>query len=151
MKRIAVIITIFLAVPLTAQNAKVIQLSPEDAKQAKVLHDEQEAIAKKIVEFDQAVRTKYLTAPKEQEGHTYTYNLNGSWVWVKDGWTTGLFEYSEDFKFIVPVLPEYLLSSQSGEGCTSYPYGVWGAGSSVSPTINWKPSVSDASPAPAKQ
>jgi hypothetical protein len=142
MKRIAVIITIFLAVPLTAQNAKVIQLSPEDAKQAKVLHDEQEAIAKKIVEFDQAVRTKYLTAPKEQEGHTYTYNLNGSWVWVKDGWGTGTFQYSEDFKFIVPV-PGVTVQPCGEEFC--------GVGSPVSPTINWIPSVSDASPAPAKQ
>jgi uncharacterized protein CbrC (UPF0167 family) len=86
----------------------IAQLSPEEAKQAKALHDEQNSIAKRIVEFDQAVRARYLSAPKDQEGHPQTYLFNGSWVWVKDGWGTGNFQYSEDFKFIVPaVVPQY--------------------------------------------
>ncbi len=102
MKFIAIAI-LGLSMAASAQTAKVIQLSSEDAKQAKMLHDQQEAIAKKIADFDQAVRAKYLTAPKEDEGHTQTYSLNDKWIWVKSGWGSGSFQYSEDFRFIVPI------------------------------------------------
>lgn len=91
------------SVAIGAQTAKVIQLSPEEARQAKSLRDQQDAIAKKIAEFDQTIRDKYLKAAKEEEGHTATYSLNGKWIWIKSGWGNGSFQYSEDFRFIVPV------------------------------------------------
>ncbi len=135
MKRIPVIIALFLAVPLIAQTAKVIQLSPEEAKQAKVLHAEQDSIAKKIVEFDQAIRARYLSAPKDQEGHTQTYLFNGSWFWVKDGWGAGNFQYSEDFKFIVPaVVPQYSSPYGFGGGCVQLTPGI-GIGTLMTPGI----------------
>lgn len=103
MKWIAILVLGF-SLAVAGQTAKVVQLSPDEARQAKALHDEQDSVAKKIAEFDQAIRTKYLSAPKNEEGHTNTYSLNGKWIWVRIGWGNGAFEYSEDFKFIVPLV-----------------------------------------------
>jgi hypothetical protein len=99
------------ALSLNAQSAKVIQLSPEDAKQAKQLHDASEAAAKKESEFQDVIRERYLKASKEEEGHTQTYGYlftfqgkeKSHGYWVKSGWGNGTFEFSEDFRFIVPV------------------------------------------------
>lgn len=107
MKWIAIAVLGF-TLAAAGQTAKVIQLSPEEARQAKALRDQQDAIAKKIADFDQAIRIKYLTAPKDDEGHTQTYSLNGKWIWVKSGWGSGSFQYSEDFRFIVPSSVPYI-------------------------------------------
>lgn len=95
---------------VSAQTAKVVQLTPDEAKQAKVLHDEQIALSKRQSDFDQAIAAKYTTEERK-----------GGWICIangctegstkgtkqlvyrdtKEGWNLG-FVYSDDFKFIVP-------------------------------------------------
>jgi hypothetical protein len=84
---------ILAASPLIGQTAKVIQLSPEDAAQAKSLYTQKAEIEKKIKDLEDAVHDKYLiTAHHGSQGLYGTY---------KEGWSAG-FDYSEDFRFIVP-------------------------------------------------
>src|SRR5271170_7184708 len=48
------------AMTLTAQTAKVVQLSPEDAATAKALHDEQLALDKKRDALELRIKRKYI-------------------------------------------------------------------------------------------
>ena len=123
-----------------AQNAKVIQLSPEDAAQAKALADEQKALDEKTAAFREAVKQKYLvTTERKEAGDCYagvfmTNATSGFLVlgdgtinwsskpekpqappkpepYYRRGWRCGEYQYSDDFKFIVPVpAPPYTSS-----------------------------------------
>lgn len=104
MKKFA-LLAIFLALPLLSfgQSAKVIALSPADAAQAKSLYAQQADIEKRIADLQASITHKYLLASKEEEGHTNTIGYGTKdFMWVKNGWGTGAFQFSEDFKFIVP-------------------------------------------------
>lgn len=108
MKKILVAL-VFLSIVGHGQTAKVIQLSPDDAKQAKALYDEQIALDKRKAAFEELVRTRYLTVKKgdkEWGDEGVVFSINGAGVTVKTsyraGWNYGQFEYSEDFKYIVP-------------------------------------------------
>ena len=125
-----------LATPLMhGQTAKVIQLSPEDARQAKALDDAQNELTAKIAAFRETIKQKYLvTTDKKEAGDCYagqfmvSYVTDGSLVLGDDGtissatkpaekpqtppkpapyyrlgWRCGEYQYSDDFKFIVPV------------------------------------------------
>jgi hypothetical protein len=102
------------ASPLFGQTAKVIALSPEDAAQAKALFTQKAEIEKKIKHLEDAVHDKYLITP-----HHGPSGLYGTY---KEGWSAG-FDYSEDFKFIVPKV--YVPSSTN---CCGSSYGIWSSG-----------------------
>ncbi len=114
------------------QTAKVIQLSPEDAAQAKSLYAQQAAIQKKIDALNDKITTQY-TSEAVPEGNCIA-TAYGSWVFsgpcsgmgaptssVKPGWENG-FEFSEDFKFIVPkpIPPQTLSNCSLSSGCITY-------------------------------
>ena len=108
MKRALLTILIFaFAFACHAQDAKVIQLSPSDAAEAKSLYAQQKELDAKFADLRYRITKNYLTASKEEEGHTNTYSdpHGAGWVWVKNGWGTGNFNFSEDFRFIVPSNP----------------------------------------------
>ena len=55
------LLAVFLALPLGAQTAKVIQLSSADANERKALEDQRAAIEQKIKDFDQRIKRQYTT------------------------------------------------------------------------------------------
>ena len=102
---------ILLAAPVFGQTAQVIQLTPDEAKQAAALYAEKAAVEAKI----EALRTVIIKAHidkirEESKGDFYTFS-DGTWV--------GGFLYSTDFKYIVPApLQTFQLG---GAGCTNWP------------------------------
>lgn len=72
-----------------AQNAKVISLSAEDAAKAAHLYDERDRIEREIMEMTGNITLKYLMVDPKDSLHQ-----------IKQGWSQ--FEFSEDFKYIVP-------------------------------------------------
>lgn len=123
MKFYAVLFMVCLIAPCAAQNAKVVQLSPEHAAQAKALHDKEVALQKEKDDFTRMIQNKYLSEQREDS----QYIGSGSFVCVNSdskivscdpgksepppkkvfrlviqhGWEQG-FEYDENFRFIVP-------------------------------------------------
>jgi hypothetical protein len=100
--KILALLSVFLALPVMAQTAKVIELSPEDAKAAKAAYEQRDAANKTIADLEKKVKTKLL---QDKDGKT------------KDGWLAG-FQYSEDFRFIVPSWSNPLIISS---GSTTIP------------------------------
>jgi len=89
---------LFLSLPAFSQTAKVIQLTPDEARQAKDLYDQEQALKQKRADFDDAIRKKHIfDNPEKYKGLYYAPGFPP----LKEGWTRE-FEYSEDFKFIVP-------------------------------------------------
>lgn len=98
---------LLLAVSAQAQTAQVIQLSPADAKQAKALHDELATIKARVESFDEGIARKYsgkecvsLHVAGAVVPCTKT-DEKAYMIGVSPGWENG-FEYSEDYRFIVP-------------------------------------------------
>lgn len=87
-------------IPAFGQSAKVVQLSPDDATTAKSLDAQQKDIQHQIKAFESRVRKKYLVKTTDRNGSCQS--LDGE---IISGWGCGEFEYSEDFKFIVPATP----------------------------------------------
>lgn len=142
MKLITVLAMLAFCCAVTAQTAKVVQLSTEDAAQAKALAEEQKALDEKIVAFRESIEQKYLVTTEEKErGSCYAGQValsdpvtitDGSTTgqlfitgpvtstgsstteprsslshtpYYRQGWGCGEYQYSDDFRFIVP-LPE---------------------------------------------
>lgn len=157
------LLALLLSSPIMAQTAKVIALSPEDAKHAQELDARQKALTAETEAFHHSVVEKYLTTKNEKDGgnqyggylNLITSSgitsgciaiLNGSGqvssscpeptaeekakaakdraeadakrVWVLRGWGSGEYEYSTDWRYIVPLVPK-----TSGTVCGSWPYG----------------------------
>ena len=74
------------------QTAKVIALSPEDAKEAKSLYAQQAEIEKRIDMFRLQISDTYLRNYEKKNPYVFS---------PKPGWDAG-FLFSEDFKYIVP-------------------------------------------------
>jgi|ERR1700721_1118235 len=101
MKRaIAVCILAFAALAY-GQDAKVVQLSSEDAAQAKVLHQATIDAQKAEAEFVVVVRNKYLQEEPPLPKGIFNFWSPCSFRAIS-GWGCGEFTYSEDFRFIVP-------------------------------------------------
>ena len=118
MKALA-LLSVFLALPLMipAQTARVIQLSPEDTAKAKQLYQQKAEVEKALVAFTNDIDRRYTQDKKESSGNCIVSAYSGNmtfgecdmnakpkkvYSWYhKDGWSLG-FEFSEDFKFIVP-------------------------------------------------
>jgi hypothetical protein len=81
------LLSIFLAIPLFSQTAKVIQLTPDEAKEAKSLYEQKAAIEAQVVNLHQKIITKYSLDNKNSMFPAYD------------------FEYSTDYRFVVPKIP----------------------------------------------
>jgi hypothetical protein len=112
-----------LSLTIHAQTAKVIALSPEDAAQAKSLYEQKAALEKKIADFQAKIDDKYTMVyhdyptsaciqlcpngvcpktpctdfPKVSEEDKKRAHVREH----EFGWVGG-FEFSDDYKFIVP-------------------------------------------------
>lgn len=109
MKKFA-LLAVFLALPFVAfgQTAKVIALSPADAAEAKSLYAQRDAIEKKIADLHVKIEHAYVILAQPPEHPDWVMN------W-KPGWGGG-FQFSEDFKFIVPLYPHSDISPSIGCG-----------------------------------
>jgi hypothetical protein len=166
MKLAFLAVLVFLALPLAAQTAKVIQLSPADATARKALEEQRAAIEQKIKELDAQIQHRYTTVLQGDKDASGSYAdiglLNTTGItyacfatisndpavlkayqdcersleaeraknppppqrMYRIGWASG-FEYTEDFKFIVPVLPK--TSGDVLHGCNwTYPVNSMG-------------------------
>jgi hypothetical protein len=103
-----VVLSLLLVVGAQAQTAKVVALSGEDAQRAASLHRLLIDTQSSIKQFDADIRAKYLRNPDNKTNHTprgpiespgWNYQQYG----FKEGWGTGDFEYSDDYKYIVPA------------------------------------------------
>lgn len=96
MKALA-LLSIWLALPLFAQDAQVVELSKQDAEHARVAY---ETLKKAQAEWDAIqlkTKEKYLKTD-EHSAVLGTTGSDGKTLWLK--WPDIVF--SEDFKFIVP-------------------------------------------------
>lgn len=97
-----------LTVPLLGQTAKVIALTPNETARAKQLKMDQENLTIETQEFELMIKHEYLmTSPPANVIPNAIYNgCSGNNCWSsnwKPGWgNNGEFEYSEDYRFIVP-------------------------------------------------
>lgn len=90
------LLSVLLAIPIFAQDAKVIELSTADATRAKLAY---ESLQKAQTEWD-AVKKKvsetYLSDPRQLSSSGLTFTIP-----IKQGWSVG-FDFNESFRFIVP-------------------------------------------------
>ena len=93
MNRLTLLFSLLLAAALHAQTAQVIQLTSEEAAQAKALYAEKAAIDVKIGQLHDHIMTNHLTRDQKY------WDVQPFWLvpWTND------FEFSTDFKFIVPA------------------------------------------------
>lgn len=85
---------LLLASSLHAQTAKVVALTPGETAQQTVLLKQQQEINNKLALFRDAIAKKYLVDDKlVATGQSCPY---------QKGWGCGDFEFSEDYKYIVP-------------------------------------------------
>lgn len=98
-----------LTVPLLGQTAKVIALTPNETARAKQLKMDQENLTIETHEFELMIKHEYLmTSPPANAIPNTIYNgCSGNNCWSpnwKPGWgNNGEFEYSDDYRFIVPA------------------------------------------------
>ena len=95
------IVSLILTLSALAQTAKVVTLKQEEAAKARQLHEAAAAAQKASDDFDAQIAQTYTQSKAEG---IVTWSPNGSHTAAyinRDGWDYG-FEYSEDFKFIVP-------------------------------------------------
>jgi hypothetical protein len=101
----ALLCLLLIAAPMLAQTAKVVELKPEEAAEAKQLHDAADRAKKAADEFDAKIGERYVWS----EGSTAnSYSL-------KPGWPYG-FEFSDDYRFIVPKPYQAQAPSACGYG-----------------------------------
>jgi hypothetical protein len=106
MKKIAMTVVFLAAISLHAQTAKVIALEPADAQKAAKLADELKKAQTAMKDFQIHVQDKYVSKPcttiafAGSEGKLQC-SIGGGCTCRTDGWEHS-FEFSEDYKFIVP-------------------------------------------------
>jgi hypothetical protein len=125
MKKLITVGILFIAVTLNAQTAKVIELSADDAKEAKALHEAQLDLDSKVLALHTRILADYLT---DKSGgklrNPWVGNYSGNVTWLtngdvyKVGWS-GEFEYSDDFRFIVPKT--YISQGIKAATCSNLP------------------------------
>jgi len=100
------IAVIGLSMTSMAQTVKVIQLDPSDASKMAILQNRRALLDKEISQLTETIREKYLKAPKAS--HYYG---------IKSGCGLGDFSFSDDFKYIVPLLlPHSIVTPSYGVG-----------------------------------
>jgi hypothetical protein len=146
------------------QTAKVMAVTPEDTTQIVALRAAADAANKALSDFNEKVRVKYITTLDNSKGNQEDVNVsytsiiigcnithyygavpltNCDMTWSTEpvkprrykltGWEYG-FEWSEDFRYIVPVRPP-TYSTQSGQWNTC-PWYVNGGVITTSPATN---------------
>lgn len=118
--RIAVLsIMGFASVVSFAQTTKVIPVDPEDAKTIQALYDLKDEIDKEIADLRNQVVDKYLIEdriPATKSDNSYktvsahfqksdsslTMNDAGEWISYLPGFEDGKFQFSDDYKYLVP-------------------------------------------------
>ena len=110
MKSILIGILIMCCIPVVAQTAQVIELSPAEGKQAMDLYAQKTAIEKKIEDFRQTIQNKYVSEKVPSDGFVVCAGVTNGYLTCpppdttiipKNGWEYG-FQFSDDFRFIVP-------------------------------------------------
>jgi outer membrane murein-binding lipoprotein Lpp len=98
---VVLLAVILVSVAGFAQTAKVIQLNPDDAGRARDLYAEQKRIEQDIADLQKKIKKEYLTKSKKSDwtGGSVCYGDTGQ---IAPGWGCGEFEFSDDYKFIVP-------------------------------------------------
>lgn len=132
MKRIVIFVLVQLfafTLGTLAQSAKVIALTPDEARQAKFMQDQVDIAIKRQKDFYESLQHKY-TQTMTLECRWDFLNVNGAITTPpcdktpvyhnKDRWSDG-FQYSEDYKYIVPVEPKPLSYETCGIYCGVYP------------------------------
>lgn len=104
-------LSVFLAIPVYSQSAVVVVLDGQDAAQIAHLYAQKADIEKQIKDLKDQIHDKYLVDPHYNQNH-------GLYGTPKTGWESGDFEFSEDFKAIVPKT-NYLFTSGA---CITTPY-----------------------------
>ncbi len=128
MKRISATLVLILALAACglAQTAKVMALSPEDAKKAAALNAAAVKATAELNDFHDYVAKKYLATENPNESNCFSGTIgapSGNEVhgWLRD-WNCGNFEFSEDFKFIVPQREQPKSISPYGFNCVTPGY-----------------------------
>jgi hypothetical protein len=124
----------------SAQTAKYITLQPQDAENMKAIDkaiaDKQEERSKYLV----IIKNRYTVLDKCPLGHNCTYadsiiTLGGTSIdyrrYYVPGWENG-FEFSEDYKLIVPV-PQGVVKSGPSSNICPYGYGIFTGAAIASP------------------
>lgn len=107
----AVAVLLAASVGSVAQSAKVEAISAEDTVKIKALYAEKAAldkqmaaVEKKISDFNEGIKARYLTTKEPDKGWcSASFSTASGYVWIKNGWACGAFQYSDDFRFVVPA------------------------------------------------
>jgi hypothetical protein len=120
--KIIAILGLSISLTVSAQTAKVVQLSPLDAEKARSLYEQRDRIDKEISDLEVQIGHQYISNMEPRTGCVnYNQDLDsvpcekpkGKTFTLQPGWESG-FEFSDNFKFIVPKLVE---SKVTGGGC----------------------------------
>lgn len=94
-----------LALSAIAQTVKVIPLSPDEAREAKAIAEAREALDVRDKNLRDKIGNTHLKASQLEQA------CNG----IKGGWGCTLdFEFSDDYKYIVPAKPSTSISPNFG-------------------------------------
>ena len=118
MKVILVLASLFLAGTVFAQTANVIELSPADILRAHQAWDTLQTAQENWTAVRKSIGDKYTTRPNNTGGAS-TCTINEPSICYREGFMSG-FEFSKDFRFIVPKAAEpraTRISSCIGIGC----------------------------------
>lgn len=103
--KLIVAIAFLFAVTASAQTAQVIQLNPEDAARAKALYAEKAKVDAEIEALKDSVKKKYVWTAIIGNGYCTHAEQTEDGYCIPYDWANG-FEFSTDFRFIVPAQPK---------------------------------------------
>lgn len=128
-----------LATIASAQDAHVVQLSPQDTAQAQELTKEKADILKKIDDFNEHIKQSYLQVGAKDKDNSsclivdsltnYYMDEDGTIhskikaepiKYWRNGWCGGDFTFSTDYKYIVPTPKPASSSYFNVPYCTAY-------------------------------
>ena len=101
-----ILVVLLLSIAAFTQAGKVLELDLADAKEAKSAYDDMTRANKRMADFNQRMREKYLVVKDGSDSAAsniatcLTGTANGC-AYYRKGWENG-FEYSDDFRFMVP-------------------------------------------------
>lgn len=100
MKTVIVAVAMSLAMACSAQTAKVIALTPDEAREAKAISDQQKEIDNRLAVLRQRITANHLYADGKE--YSSCSIVSNSEHHIKGEWGCGDFEFSDDYRFIVP-------------------------------------------------
>lgn len=127
------ITTLLLLLPafVQAQDAVVVQLTSEEAAQARALHAEMEEADKAWKNYQEHITKKYTMTPGKDCLFVFNGQADKNCAEVKPEWKNATIEFTKDFRFIVPLRLSTLnppcVGGQFGGYCwtTVSPAGSW--------------------------